>query len=179
MVDFVMRESSLKEGQDMVRVIRSTSAPGPNKVPKTVYKQYPHLLHHRWKILWVIWHGRRVTIIVLKELYVLPKCTTCQTAIMMHTTQISNRWNKAKKYKIILDKALYSGIVLQTQSGCQLSSSIKRKWSNFKRCKPKSKNACCCCFLHTWLAFVARYWLYKYQTMQCSYISARLWCRIC
>lgn len=39
----------------MIKGARSASTPGPSKGPYTVYKCYPQLLLHLWKILRVIW----------------------------------------------------------------------------------------------------------------------------
>lgn len=46
-VNFVMRDPGLKEIQEVVRVARASSAPGPYKV----YKCCPQLLQLLWKLL--------------------------------------------------------------------------------------------------------------------------------
>lgn len=55
-VEFSMRELSWSEVQDVVKRAQSASAPGPSGLPYTVYKCYPQLLWHLWKILKVLRH---------------------------------------------------------------------------------------------------------------------------
>lgn len=59
-VDFVTREPSWTEVQEIVKGARTASAPGPSGVPYSVYKCCPQLLRHLWKILRVIWHSIKV-----------------------------------------------------------------------------------------------------------------------
>ena len=50
----------MKEVQEVVRKSRSRSAPGPSGVLYKVYKYYPRLLKHLWKILRVAWRRGKV-----------------------------------------------------------------------------------------------------------------------
>ncbi len=51
---------TLKEVKDAVMAARSSSAPGPSRVPYRVYKQCPKLLVRLWKILKVLWQRGKV-----------------------------------------------------------------------------------------------------------------------
>lgn len=57
---FETREPLLKEVQEILRKARSSSAPGPSRVPFKVYKYFPLLLKQLWKILRVIWRRAKV-----------------------------------------------------------------------------------------------------------------------
>ncbi len=51
---------TLKVLKDAVMAARSSSAPGPSRVPYRVYKQCPKLLVRLWKILKVLWQRGKV-----------------------------------------------------------------------------------------------------------------------
>ena len=53
--EFVSDEPSWKEVKEVMKAVRSVSAPGPSRVPYGVYKHCPSLLQLLWKILKVIW----------------------------------------------------------------------------------------------------------------------------
>ncbi|XP_049324773.1 uncharacterized protein LOC125789951 [Astyanax mexicanus] len=59
-IEFNTSEPTWKEVQEVTRAARSSSAPGPSRVPYKVYKRCPNLLRNLWKLLRVIW--RRGTI---------------------------------------------------------------------------------------------------------------------
>lgn len=50
-VDFDMKEPSLKEIQELVKAAPASSAIQPNSVPYEAYKWYPDLLTLLWKLL--------------------------------------------------------------------------------------------------------------------------------
>ena len=58
--DFDAREPLLNEVQEVVRRSKSRSAPGLSGVLYKVYKYYPRLLKHLWKILRVVWRRGKV-----------------------------------------------------------------------------------------------------------------------
>lgn len=55
-----IKEPTLKEVQEVLIAARTSSAPGPSRVPYKVYKRFPRLLHQLWRILRVIWRKGKV-----------------------------------------------------------------------------------------------------------------------
>ncbi|KAF7643275.1 hypothetical protein LDENG_00242430 [Lucifuga dentata] len=59
-VHFDMPELQLKEVREVVHKARASSAPEPSGTSYKVYKNYPKLLMHLWKILKVFWRRGKI-----------------------------------------------------------------------------------------------------------------------
>ena len=59
-IEYNTRLPTWKEMQEVVRAIRSASAPGPSGVPYIVYKRCKEILQILWKILRVIWRRGKI-----------------------------------------------------------------------------------------------------------------------
>ncbi len=58
--DFDLKEPRLRKVEEVMRTVRSSSAPGPSGVPYKVYKNCPKLLHRLWRVLKVIWRRGKI-----------------------------------------------------------------------------------------------------------------------
>lgn len=59
-IQFNTKESTLAEVRDIIRVARTSAAPGPSGVPYRVYKHCPRHLERLWRLIRAVWQRGKV-----------------------------------------------------------------------------------------------------------------------